>query len=146
MGRGEDRHVQAVRNALVRKEDMSRQHTLFDMAMRDELEAVTCGYQSLWRDLEQARARIHGLEEEHQRLTQRINELETEASLRQWEIIIARCQAHGPHSADDVRAELTTALTHLAAEVHPDRWQDSAVAEELTKRVLALRDKVKRAR
>ena len=127
---------------------MSRPHqqTLFDMAMRDELEAVTWGYQALQRDLEQARAHIHGLEAENQRLTQRIHVLETEASLRPWEILIARCQAHGPHGADDVRAELATALTHLAATVHPDRWQDSAVAEELTKRVLALRDKVKRAR
>lgn len=50
------------------------------------------------------------------------------------------------HSADDVRAELATALTHLAAEVHPDHWQDSAVATEMTKRVLALREKITRAR
>lgn len=65
---------------------MSRQPTLFDMAMRDKLETVTWGYQALQRDLEQARAHIQGLEDanqrltqENQRLTQRIHALATEA-------------------------------------------------------------------
>jgi hypothetical protein len=36
------------------------------------------------------------------------------------------------------------AWPHLAAAVHPDRWQGSPVAEEVTKRVLALRDTLTR--
>ena len=44
------------------------------------------------------------------------------------------------------RTTLDRALQCLAAEVHPDHWQGSPIAEELVKRVLALRVSVQEGR
>jgi hypothetical protein len=51
---------------------------------------------------------------------------------------------HTPHLPADyvARSSVDRALRHLAAVAHPDRWQGHAVAEELTKLVLDLREQV----
>jgi hypothetical protein len=126
---------------------MTRQPTLFDMAMHDELEHTTLWARGLQQDLAVAEGRIAALKAENTRLQQQVQSLEEQVStLRR--LGRAECIFNTPFPWQRDQADiqgLVKALTHLAAEVHPDRWQGSAVAEELTKRVLALREKITRA-
>ena len=134
----------------------AQQLTLFDGRVRHELEQTMWRMQDLRHSLgeDQARfqeadaentalrSRVGALEAEKTRLEQRVWVLEAEARVREWAMRLA---SPGLPAGDDARAALIRALTRLAADVHPDRWQDSAVAEEVTKRVLALRDTLTRA-
>jgi len=118
---------------------MACQGTLFDEQLRARAEQATWEVAGLQDELTEARTRIAALERERETLRMRLATLERAerdaATLRR-----VRQGLGLPMPDDDDRDRLVKALTRLAAEVHPDRWQGSPVAEELTKRVLALRD------
>src|SRR5262249_20996946 len=133
-----------------RTEATPQQPTLFDEAMRQTAEQATWRADVLRADLHAAEETIEHLEAENARLRQQVQSLEKD---KEWaELRLAALQGSigsmlreerarlGAETEAESKARLVKALTQLTAEVHPDRWQGSPVAEELTKRVLALRD------
>lgn len=115
------------------------QGSLFDEQMRVQAEQSVWWAEDLRRQLTAAEARLTAVERERDALRQRLAEMERAA--RDADMLERVRQGLGlPARGAGDRGRLLKALTHLAAEVHPDRWQGSPVAEECTKAVLRLRD------
>lgn len=89
---------------------------------------------------ETRRANAH-LREERRALQRRIIQLEAETSALTT-LLRRGTQLSAPASQSSTDA-LVRALTRLAAQVHPDRHGGAAVAEEVTKAVLKLRDELR---
>lgn len=123
------------------------QGTLFDVPAHEELSQLRTQLASLQEDYDVQGGRYDSLTEENQRL---MREVATLQRTIQFLELVARSTPHAPQAStvhDMVPlATLERLLTKLAAEVHPDRWQGSPVAEEAVKRVLALRDKARKGR
>jgi TolA-binding protein len=105
------------------------QAALFDLEMHARLERTTLAADGLWRDLQEAQQRIAHLETENTRLRKQVQDV-------QRQLDAARRFGH----ATVEREALVKALTALVGKCHPDKWQGSPVAEEVTKELLSLRD------
>jgi hypothetical protein len=120
---------------------MTEQLVLFDAHLHDEVEQLRARVVAAEAALDEAERENHHLTADKAALTQRVRDLEIRMHLWQaradmQELLRVLERGHVPQ----VR-EMHAALTRLAAQVHPDRWQGSPVAEECTKLVLALRDR-----
>ena len=117
----------------------------------DEAVQLTDEVTSLRYEVQSRHATIHALQEQ-------LNATQAQLAATQGDIrdltvrntaldTLLRLHPTPSTPADSIpRTTLDRALKCLAAEVHPDRWQGSPIADELVKRVLALRVRVQEGR
>jgi chromosome segregation ATPase len=136
----------------------SAQLGLFDIELQKEVQDLKAALE--WERTQRLRteARLDDAKQHYRRLRHKCADLTAELQGKNgWiqslqgrvallELAMQSKKALAPEDPAIAPDALDRALKLLAAQVHPDRWQGSPIAEELTKEVLALRDRVREGR